>query len=189
MFRIPTFWASWIRTSPTSSLYCCTPWGCPLWYSLWFFCLLYRSFLKGQCHEIFCFWFFSWISFPKPLIIPLGPFQIFKKIRGDICSSRLPPVSFWHRWHTGVNDTGGKFATGVVDTGGKIATCVVDAVILWILLIFWRLLRDDDSRHESSLSLSLAITDGEDHLVTGLAIKKPKKPPKKNPLKMFFCVF
>ncbi len=21
--------------------------------------------LKGQCHEIFCFWFFSWISFPK----------------------------------------------------------------------------------------------------------------------------
>ena len=20
--------------------------------------------LKGQCHEIFCFWFFSWISFP-----------------------------------------------------------------------------------------------------------------------------
>ncbi len=21
-------------------------------------------FLKGQCHEIFCFWFFSWISFP-----------------------------------------------------------------------------------------------------------------------------
>ncbi len=21
--------------------------------------------LKGQCHEIFCFWFFSWISFPQ----------------------------------------------------------------------------------------------------------------------------
>ncbi len=20
--------------------------------------------IKGQCHEIFCFWFFSWISFP-----------------------------------------------------------------------------------------------------------------------------
>jgi hypothetical protein len=20
--------------------------------------------LKGQCHEIFCFWFFSWVSFP-----------------------------------------------------------------------------------------------------------------------------
>jgi hypothetical protein len=36
---------------------------------------------------------------PKPLIIPLGPFRIFLKIRGDIRSSR--------------------FATGVVDTGGK----------------------------------------------------------------------
>ncbi len=23
-----------------------------------------RSNLKGQCHEIFCFWFLSWISFP-----------------------------------------------------------------------------------------------------------------------------
>jgi hypothetical protein len=35
---------------------------------------------------------------PKPLI-PLGPFQIFSKIRGDIRSSR--------------------FTTDVVDTGGK----------------------------------------------------------------------
>ncbi len=34
------------------------------------------------------------------LIIPLGPFQIFSKIRGDICSSRFA---------TGVNDTGGKW--------------------------------------------------------------------------------
>jgi hypothetical protein len=24
-----------------------------------------ESTLKGQCHEIFCFWFFSWISFPQ----------------------------------------------------------------------------------------------------------------------------
>ncbi len=34
---------------------------------------------------------------PKPLIIPLGPFGIFPKIRGDIRSSRFA---------TGVNDTG-----------------------------------------------------------------------------------
>jgi hypothetical protein len=26
--------------------------------------LLFRVHLKGQCHEIFCFWFFSLISFP-----------------------------------------------------------------------------------------------------------------------------
>jgi hypothetical protein len=35
----------------------------------------------------------------QPQSIPLGPFQIFSKIRGAICSSRL--------------------TTGVVDTGGK----------------------------------------------------------------------
>ncbi len=51
-------------------------------------------YLKGQCHEIFCFWFFSWTSFPQA-----SDYTIFSKIRGDIRSSR--------------------FATGVVDTGGK----------------------------------------------------------------------
>ncbi len=55
--------------------------------------------LKGHCHEIFDFWFFSWISSPKPLKIPLGVFQIFSKICGDIRSSRC--------------------TTGVVDIGGK----------------------------------------------------------------------
>ncbi len=75
--------------------------------------------LKGQCHEIFASGFFHESVSPKPLSIPLGPFRIFSKIRGDICSSRLT--------------TGGKFATvsttpaanlatsftSVVDTGGK----------------------------------------------------------------------
>jgi hypothetical protein len=42
--------------------------------------------LKGQCHEIFCFWFFYESVSPKPLSIPLGPFRIFSKIRGDIRS-------------------------------------------------------------------------------------------------------
>ncbi len=49
----------------------------------------------------------------KPLIIPLGSFQIFSKILGDIRSSRFA---------TGVNDAGGKFAAGIVDNGGKFAT-------------------------------------------------------------------
>jgi hypothetical protein len=47
----------------------------------------------------------------KPLIITLGSFQIFSKIRGDIRKSRCT---------TGVNDTGGKFTTGVNDTGGEL---------------------------------------------------------------------
>jgi hypothetical protein len=37
---------------------------------------------------------------PQPMIIPLGPFQIFLTIRGDIRSSRCT---------TGVIDTGGKW--------------------------------------------------------------------------------
>ncbi len=48
---------------------------------------------------------------PNPLSIPLGPFQIFSKIHGDISSSRFT---------TGVVDTGGKFAASVVDTGGNL---------------------------------------------------------------------
>jgi hypothetical protein len=59
-----------------------------------------KTSLKGQCHEIFCFWFFHESVSPKTLSIPLGPFRIFSKIRGDIRSSRLT---------TGINDTGGKF--------------------------------------------------------------------------------
>ncbi len=63
------------------------------WQVLWYWPL------KGQCQEIFCFCFFHESVSPKPLIIPLGPFRIFSKIRGDIHSSR--------------------FATGVVDTVDK----------------------------------------------------------------------
>jgi hypothetical protein len=50
-----------------------------------------RFFASGFFHES--------VS-PKPLIIPIGPFLIFQKIRGDIRSSRFA---------TSVNDTGGKW--------------------------------------------------------------------------------
>ncbi len=72
--------------------------------------------------------------------IPLGPFQIFSKIRGYIRSSRFatgvidtdgkfPPVSITlgkmvAKFAAGVVDTGGKFAAGVVDTGG--APCLAN---------------------------------------------------------------
>ncbi len=68
------------------------------------------NFLKGQCHEIFCFCFFYESVSPQPQSIPLGPFRFFSKIRGDIRKSRCT---------TGVNDTGGKLATGINDTGGE----------------------------------------------------------------------
>ncbi len=61
--------------------------------------------LKGQCHEIFASGFFHESPSPKPLIITVGSFRIFPKIRGDIRKSRCT---------TGVNDTGGN------DIGGKL---------------------------------------------------------------------
>ncbi len=56
-------------------------------YHILFCCL--PSYLKGQCHEIFASDFFLESISPKPLIIPLGPFRIFSKFRGDIRSSRF----------------------------------------------------------------------------------------------------
>jgi hypothetical protein len=100
--------------------------------------------LKGQCHEIFCFWFFHESVSTQPQSIPFRPFRICSKIRGDICESRCT---------TGINNTGGKFAAksmtpvanlplvsatpvanfstisaSVVDTGGQFPTSVNDTV-------------------------------------------------------------
>ena len=56
--------------------------------------------LKGTVSRDFLLLVFFMNQFPpKPLSIPLGPFRIFSKIRGDSRSSRLT---------TGINDTGGK---------------------------------------------------------------------------------
>ncbi len=109
--------------------------------------------LKGQCHEIFCFRFFSWITFPQA---PENDIRVISKYFEN--SRRYSQVKVhhrcqrhrwqichrcqWHRWQiaAGINDTGGKFATGindtdnnndtssacVVDTGGKFATGVND---------------------------------------------------------------
>ncbi len=72
--------------------------------------------LKGQCHEIFDFRFFHESLSPKPLSIPLGPFQIFLKILGDIHSSRC--------------------TTGVVDIGGKWKKSSIRKVLLFFLDTF-----------------------------------------------------
>ena len=53
---------------------------------------------------------------PKPPSIPLEPFWIFSKIRGDIRELLFI---------TGVNDTGNKLFSGVNDTGEKFIAGVV----------------------------------------------------------------
>jgi hypothetical protein len=65
--------------------------------------------LKGHVTRLFASGFFHESVSPKPLSIPLGPFRIFSKIRGDIRSSRLT---------TGINDTGLLLAGCELLTGG-----------------------------------------------------------------------
>jgi hypothetical protein len=74
-------------------------------------------FLKGQCHKIFDFCFFHESASPKPLSIPLGPFQFFSKIRGDIRSSRC--------------------TTGVVNTGGKRKKSSIIKVLIILFGHLW----------------------------------------------------
>jgi hypothetical protein len=61
----------------------------PVLYSKGYCVYISKSIKKGQCHEIFDFWFFHESVSPKPLSILLGPFSNIRN-----------------------------FATGVVDTGG-----------------------------------------------------------------------
>jgi hypothetical protein len=75
-----------------------------------------KTTLKGQCHEILTSGFFQEPVSPKPLSIPFGPFRIFLKIRGDICSSRC--------------------TTSVLDTGGK---CKKSSIIKVLIILFGHL--------------------------------------------------
>jgi hypothetical protein len=105
-----------------------------------------KHLLKGQCHEIFCFRFFSGITFPQA---PDNNSRIISNFFEN--SRRYSQVKVHHRWQichiaTGVNDTGinrrqichryqrhrwqichrCRWSPCVVDTGGKFATGVND---------------------------------------------------------------
>ncbi len=62
--------------------------------------------LKGQCHEIFCFWFFSWISFPQASDYTIRAENFERKFAEIFAAQGLPtvsttPVAICHRrrWH------------------------------------------------------------------------------------------
>ncbi len=94
--------------------------------------------LKGQCHEIFCLRFFSWIIFPQA---PENNTSVISNFFEN--SRRYLPVLLnqryqWQpttiatgvndssiRFTTGINDIGGKFATGGNNTGNNFDTCVM----------------------------------------------------------------
>ncbi len=121
--------------------YCCSLSLCTIMLHLAALNTIFHIF-KGQCHEIFCFWFFRESSSPKPFNNSIGSFQILSKIRGDICKSRCT---------TGINDNGGKFATNtasVVDTADtlkwtwrkNVSLCWLYYSKVWtnfFLFIFW----------------------------------------------------
>jgi hypothetical protein len=70
---------------------------------------------RDSVMRFFASGFFDESVSPQPQSIPLEPFRIYSKIRGDICKSRCT---------TGINDTVGNFASGINDTSGKFATGV-----------------------------------------------------------------
>ncbi len=61
----------------------------------------FKFILKGQCHEIFCFWFFLWISFPPAPEYPISTVSNtpvanchrYQQRRLQICRRCR-----WHRW-------------------------------------------------------------------------------------------
>ena len=112
-------------------------------------CLENHMSLKGQCHEIFCFRFFSWISFPPAPEYPIrtvsnffenprrytqvkvhhryqGNCRLYQRHRRQIGHLyqrhrlQILPLSFASVVDVAnFNDTGSKFAADVNDTGGK----------------------------------------------------------------------
>jgi hypothetical protein len=55
-------------------------------------------FLKGQCHEIFCCWFFSLISFPQAPDYTIRAVSNYFKNRGDIPSSMFATGGVGGKW-------------------------------------------------------------------------------------------
>ncbi len=83
--------------------------------------------LKGQCREIFCFWFFSLISFGGS--IPLGPYQNFlRKFAEIFVSQGAHRYRFTTSFTSVVDDTSGRFAAGVNDTSGYLPPVIATGI-------------------------------------------------------------
>ncbi len=85
-------------------------WRGPIWVRLsWYKNFTYA--LKGQCHEIFCFWFFSWITFPQAPDNIIWIVSNFFENSRRYSQVKVHHRCQRHRWQiaAGINDTGGKF--------------------------------------------------------------------------------
>ena len=61
---------------------------------------IYIDDLKGQCHEIFCFWFFSWISFPQALEYTIRAVSNFFENSRRYSQLKVDHRCQRHRWQT-----------------------------------------------------------------------------------------
>ncbi len=82
------------------------------------------SLFKGTVSRDFCFWFFSWISFPQALEYTIRAVSNFfensrRYSQLKVDHRPMTPVANFTTSFSSVVDTGGKFATDVSDTGGK----------------------------------------------------------------------
>ncbi len=75
-----------------------------------------KTTLKVQCHEKFCFWFFSWISFP------LAPEYTIRTVSNIFENSRIRRS---------------RLTTGVVDAGGKWKKSSIRKILIILLGHLW----------------------------------------------------
>ncbi len=54
--------------------------------------------LKGQCHEIFCFWFFSWIIFPRAPEYSIKTISNFFENSRRYSQLKVCHRCRWHQW-------------------------------------------------------------------------------------------
>ncbi len=60
--------------------------------------ILFKDCLKGQCHEIFCFWFFSWISFPPAPEYSIKTVSKFFENSQRYSQLKVCHRCRWHQW-------------------------------------------------------------------------------------------
>ncbi len=91
--------------------------------------------LKGQCHEIFCFRFFSWITFPQAPKNNIRVISNFSENSRRYSQVKMHHRCQWHRWQiaAGINDNGGKVSRTPAANFATSSACVVYILIILLL--------------------------------------------------------
>ncbi len=84
--------------------------------------------IKGQCHEIFCFWFFLWISFPPAPEYPIRTVSNFFENSRRYSQVKVHLRCQRHRWQiaAGINDNLPPVSTTPAANFATSSPCAVD---------------------------------------------------------------